>query len=321
MSQTPSWYGAAEFVPLTRDSSGSRAFATFGADADAALIGTTALSSNDFNAEFAGGGRFMIGRQLGEWYRFEVAYLGAYSYDDDMAIRDTTANSQGGTGTLTSPLTGFGNPETAGLDFNEFAQIGFESEFNSLEFHLRRKLALPTHGVEASFLLGGRYMQIDEQFGYSALANVPAAAGAMNDVSVVTDNKLIGLQMGMLLQFYQTSRAWIDLELKGGIFENMASQNSSYTNVDENGVTSVFTGSEDEMRTSFAGEILLAANYNFSRTLTLKLGYQATAVTGVALAEENFEDNLSLLSLGPAQLNHNGHVVYHGPVIGLTWVH
>jgi len=318
MSQQPNWYAGAEFVPLIRSGQGSRPFARFGADHPDA--GTVALHSNEFDDEFAGGGRFFLGKQFGAWHRFEVAYLGAYNFDDDAAVRDNTVNTPGGTGTLASPFTDFGNPETQGLDFNELAQISFESDFHSLEFHMRRKIAIPTHGVEASFLLGGRYMQIDENFAYRTVANVPAAQGAINDVAVAAENKLIGIQIGTLLQFYQTPRAWIDLDLKGGIFQNLAEQRSVYTNVDNNGAATVATTSDDEMRTSFAGEILLAANYNFSRTFTLRMGYQATAITGLALAEENFQDNLSLLSLGPGQLDHDGTAVYHGPVIGVTWV-
>ena len=41
-------------------------------------------------------------------------------------------------------------------------------------------------------------------------------------------------------------------------------------------------------------------------------------VQGVALGSENFESSVGLLTGGPANLNHDGYVIYHGPHIGLV---
>ncbi|MEZ6110946.1 MAG: hypothetical protein R3C99_08020 [Pirellulaceae bacterium] len=52
----------------------------------------------------------------------------------------------------------------------------------------------------------------------------------------------------------------------------------------------------------------------------MRLGYQATWITGVALAEQNLPADLMVAPVRPAEVNHGGDIVYHGPVIGLTWV-
>ena len=45
----------------------------------------------------------------------------------------------------------------------------------------------------------------------------------------------------------------------------------------------------------------------------------ATIGPGVALAIDNFQTDINLLTLGPGQLVHDGTAVYHGPVVGVTW--
>jgi len=42
-------------------------------------------------------------------------------------------------------------------------------------------------------------------------------------------------------------------------------------------------------------------------------------VTGVAVAANNFEPDAGILQFGPAQINHRGQVVYHGPYAGLEF--
>jgi hypothetical protein len=49
-----------------------------------------------------------------------------------------------------------------------------------------------------------------------------------------------------------------------------------------------------------------------------RIGYQALLIDGLALASENFDRNVAILTAGPAELVHDGSVVYHGPFVGLT---
>jgi hypothetical protein len=61
--------------------------------------------------------------------------------------------------------------------------------------------------------------------------------------------------------------------------------------------------------------------YQLTSHLAVRAGYQMLWVDGLAVAVEQFNPNLAELTLGPARLNDNGTLVYHGPHLGmvLTW--
>jgi hypothetical protein len=121
--------------------------------------------------------------------------------------------------------------------------------------------------------------------------------------------------MGLLGQFLFTPWTWVDWEMKGAIANNSASQNTVY--VDNQG--SQFVGGRDENSTSFIGETSVILNYQVRPSITFRVGYQALWVTGLALADQNFQTNLATLTLGPAQLKHDADMVYHGFNIGLVF--
>ncbi len=310
----PKWIVMAELLALRRDQDGNRVFATLGAG------GPSVLESGDLHDEFDAGVRVMVGRALGDWYRLEALYSGSYSWGHTAAVRNVDANALAGTGNLFSPFSDFGNAGAInGLDYNELASIGYTSDLDNFEFNLRRRIKVWPGPWAVSFLLGARVMRIEEQFAYFTTANVPAAQGAINDVQVGTGNTLVGMQLGLQLQYMVVPRGWIDFEIKGVIFANDADQNTFYRNVDENGVTTITRGAAGEQATSYMGDLALMFIYQFTPTFTFRMGYNAMFLEGVAIASENFQSNVNLLRLGPAEIIHNGRVVYHGPTLGLTW--
>ena len=157
-------------------------------------------------------------------------------------------------------------------------------------------------------MVGARYLQLDETLAYNT-------TGAGGDVAydIAVENRLVGVQIGLLTQFLLRPRMWIDADLKGGIFANEARLNQALSQG-----APVSTGSDTRNRTSFVGELNLQFNYSFTNAATFYAGYNAYWITGVALAQDNFQRDFSLLSLGPAQVDHRGETVYHGPNIGVT---
>jgi hypothetical protein len=73
-----------------------------------------------------------------------------------------------------------------------------------------------------------------------------------------------------------------------------------------------------EDHTAFAGELALTFVYRWSPHLTTRLGYQALWLEQLALAPDNLNTDLNILTLGPAQLNHDSGSVYHGPFAGIA---
>jgi len=307
------WYVTADFVPLTFDTSRDVEFARFGP------LGPTVLSTSDLDQEFDSGGEFTIGRTVGDCWRIEGTYLGAYSWDDIAFVQDSSANALGGTGNLSSLLSEFALPPVAGLDFNNFVSVQSFTNMTSAEVNLRYWVNMPPGPFDVSLLVGARFLNFEDRIFFRSEANVPGPAGATNQVLTRTDNDMIGLQIGIEGALLVTQHAWFDVDLKGAILQNTASQETEYTNVDNLGIATVFPTGREQERTSFLGDISLMFNVQCSPSTVFRLGYQATFLTGMAIAAENIETNNVLLSGGPGRLNDRGELVYHGPAIGLTW--
>jgi hypothetical protein len=308
----PHWYAQADLQVLRRDNLRSFDFASFGER------GPRTLSSGGLDDQFKGGTRILVGMSLGDWYRLEGSYYGAFHWSDSSALRNIDPNGQNGFGNLMSPFSDFGNPPVPGIDFNNFAMIRLSSELDNVELNLRRRIALPPGPFEASFLVGVRYTRLDEDFTYTTDSGIPLPGGTLNDVVTRTKNEMIGIQIGMLTQWLVHPRSWIDFEVKGAAYSNAAQLHTDFINVDENGVATQYLGQDDKTVTSGILELSLLLNHQFTRTLTFRLGYSAMWFGGVALAPDNFVSSADLLQLGPVQINDKGRAVYHGPVIGLV---
>lgn len=306
------WYIASDIIALKRDPSDERPIATLGA------TDNVVLSTSDLRNEFEAGARLTVGRRLSDWYAIEATYFGLTTWNAFAAVRDDTVNINATEGNLFSPFSNFGNPAgVIGLDFNALASIENRSSLDNFEISLRQQVDLPPSGLGASMLYGVRMMNLRETFRYRTESASPVA-GSINDISVDTDNDLIGFQLGSVLEFQIEDRGWITVEMKGVVAHNGAGQ---VTTGDLEALATPLDSARDETRTAFVGDISVALVYRFTPGILGRIGYQSMWVDGVALASENLQADPDLLTLGPPQLVHDGSVVYHGPFAGLmfTW--
>lgn len=307
----PVWFSRVEAQVLYRETKGSHSMATLGA------AGPEVLGTSGFESESDAGIRIILGRSVGQWYRLEGVFSGAQEWSDSLTVRNFDLNSLFGLGNLMSPFTNFGDPlPIVGLDFNDFASIRFKSQFNNAELNLRRRLITQAGRWEGSYLIGLRYIDVTEDFGYST-SSITLGQTSI-DYDTHTSNHMTGVQLGLTTQLLIRPRMWIDFDIKGGVFANDASMSYSVTQLGILGNTNVFNGTDQQDRASYMGELSLQFQYQFTSHLTFTAGYNAILITGVALGADNFEDDLARVALGPARLNHQGEAVYHGPSFGLT---
>ncbi len=343
LAQGPQVYVMVDFLPLVRDQSGwtpfqAQAFREESDDDDPIVTyrREAVLSTSSFDDELKPGERALVGVALSDWYRLEFSYLGLHSWSDSAAVRYN--NADGEDGNLLSPFSSFGDrlgrpgldplmddgsfEAVEGLDFNELASISFSSELDSAELNVRRRVCMPANrhvAAEMSCLVGLRYMQVREDFGYFTQSPLPDFE-TQNAVDVRTENDLFGVQLGALAQFLVHNRAWIDLQVKGAFFLNQAESRVAADVYDVLNAQNETSALNDEVDcASFLGDISLQFNYQFAPSWTIRAGYNAMWLTGVALASENFVGDASTLINGPASVDHSGSVVYHGPNIGLIW--
>ena len=305
------WYATAEYAPLMADPE----------DVIIARVGPTgpiALETSELETEFNHGGKFTVGRRIRGCYRLEGTFLGNYDWEDVAVATNDDLNTEGGIGDLSTLLSDFSDPIVVGLDGASLVSIAVQHEMWSAEANLRYWMELPPGPFDVSILVGGRYMQINDQFNFLSVADLPLATGTINDVQVNTENELIGVQIGIQGAWLVTTRWWMDLDLKGGIYQNNASQETSFI-VDTGPLDETITAVEQD-RTAWVGDLSLTANWQMTPTLSFRVGYQALFVHGIALGAQNLEANVGVLPAGPTILDDRGEIVYHGPTIGLTWM-
>lgn len=308
-------YVIGDFAPLMYDANGTLPLARLGATGD------TLLTTNDLKPEFDAGGRITIGYTFGGGcYQVEGSYLGVYSWQHSITVPDSTANALGGVGNLSSAFSNFNDPAIAGLDLNNRITVSDSNSFKSAEINFRTWLNVPPGPFDVQLLVGARYMKAQETYIYGAISDRPLALGSQNSANVQTGNDMYGVQIGIDMDFLVSARFYYDFELKGGIMQNFASQNTSYTNIDSAGTISVFDTGNSQHRTSFFGDLSLTGNWQMAPNLSLRFGYQAIFLNGIALGPQNFQTNNSLLRTGPGQLDDSGEAIYHGPVLGLMWM-
>jgi len=279
-----------------------------------------ALSTRDLDKPFNAGPRFLVGHTFEDSiYQVEFSYFWLSDFNDSAAVRDSTTNEFGAPGNLFSPFGGLGANPIVGLDYNDFVSIREFSFMQNVELNLRRQLPMPQERLAASFLIGVRAVGVREQFEYSSHTNYVEGGGsaAVNYVRTRTRNELYGCQIGMLFEFNVEQKWWINTELKGAICNNAAGMDSVYLH-SQSGTQDAYFGERSQNGTSFLGDLAVTLVCRPTPNLSAEIGYQAIWINGMAIAAKNLGSDIDILESGPAQLNHRGSVVYHGPHAGLV---
>ena len=306
-----SWYASADFAPLKLDHQLDVEIARLGPD------GPTVLDTGELQREFDAGGQFTFGRRIFDCYRIEGTYIGLHDYEEAAIATNNDPIGGGAVGNLSTLLSGFADPVIPGFDNVSRVSIALDSTFQSAEVNLRYWADMPPGPFDVSYLVGGRYIRIREQFNLATESALPVLdGGTLNDAQVNTENDLVGLQIGIQGACLISARWWFDFDLKGGIYNNSTNQATSFITTGEG---EVLTGAEDET-TAFVGDISLVANWQMTPNLQFRIGYHAIFIDGVAIASENLAANTDLLVTGPGRLDDQGEIAYHGPLIGLTWM-
>ncbi len=161
-------------------------------------------------------------------------------------------------------------------------------------------------GFEKEYLVGLRYVELGEQFDWTAqdIINV----GDDGRYKIHTRNDLFGYQMGTGMT-YQAPRWSLGTQVKGGVFLNRATGDSrlDYTVNDEND----FDLHMVENQLSFVGEFKLQGKYHVMPNVSLRAGYEMLLITSSALAP-----NQATFTSNTTYLNTTANPFYHGASFG-----
>lgn len=308
-------YFTAQAVAFRRDWQTSRNITTLDNQTD------VVLRTRDLNFVSQPGLSLLAGRRLTDYFAVEASFVGLLNWDETRAVQNITPNSQGTLGNLFSPFSGFGNPPILGLDYNDFVSIRTVSDFNTFELNVRQRFDTLPSLMQASGLYGFRYINIHEQFQYRSESTAPPGVGSNNAVNVETHNNLYGIQAGGTVELRIEPRGWLNLEAKGLMCNNSATEETTHAIGPTQGPSVTTDSSASRSRVVFGADVAATVVWKFTPHIIGRLGYQGIFLDGLALASENFVRNAPFIPSGVTDVYRNGHLAYHGPFAGLsaTW--
>jgi len=305
------WYGELTATGLKRDTD-----PTGGPIATLDTADNVVLYARDAWPDFRAGAMVRLGRMFTPRWAIEYSYLGTGTWQADAAVGDQTANALGGLGNLFSPFGDFGDAPVEDFDYNELVSIHGSTDLASFELSLRNRLSMPTEPLQVSVFYGIRYIDLGERFDYYSQTQVPLPTGATQWVDVRIQNDLFGAQLGTLLEWHIEPQWWLDARLAAGLYNNRAMQRTVYCETGDHPGENVLEKHGE--RGSVGAEVSLALAYYPRPNLGAQFGYHFLWLDRVALAAENFETDPILLREGPAQLDSEGTIMFHGPFLGVT---
>ena len=289
------WYAGVDFMVPTR---ADNARAVFQRNQGIAppVVGNLALLNDDsIELDFTGAGRVVFGNRSGE-FGFDASYLATDKWQD-------TASLFSPTGLLASPFSTPGAAPVLGLDNNTSAIVDYTTQLQTAEFNFTQRIYSCPNG-DASFLFGVRYMTIEESLLYSSVNAVTP-----HSLLTTTDNQIIGPQLGTILETPLVGGT-ASFIFKAGLGLNSAEKTTLFDGT---------FGAGEEQTATFMSEIGVDCMFHPTQFLAIRVGYHLVAANQVALATDNFENNLSVLGSGTANVQTNAGVVYHSPYIGLVF--
>ncbi len=323
----PHWYDFfAEAVVLRRENGFNQVLMTQGIRGLAPPSAIAALQTDDldfgYKPGFRVGGRF----QTSAVGSIEAIYLGGIHWDDQAFA---TSNNND----LYSAFSDFGNDPFGGYEDSDqaaFSSVIYDSELDSVEVNFRKDHTSHRYRLSSSFLIGVRYVRIDEELNhridvephFDPINMVPREA-AFTQYDVLTKNDLIGGQIGSEVVMCLFPGLTLGAELKAGAYGNRAELHSNLSS------TTIPGGSNENLdNTGFAfasdGKAFLL--WQFHPLWKLRGGYEVLYLNGVATSSGNYKSSPFINTSpgggtmpGQVTLNNGDDLVYHGFQLGLEF--
>lgn len=266
-------------------------------------LGGVALDANRLQPPMSAGPRVGVIRQIGPCTAIEGNYFNVSPFGGQ-----TVTPAVGGP----FAMTNFGD-----LVFDDIAnaQLKSNARIQSAELNWRRSA-----GPAITWIAGFRWVQWNEQTtaNYVFANPTPDDLGS-GSVTAGTGNDLYGGQIGVDALLWDRGGPWkVSGLAKGGLFYNVASQNSTAGFVPLPGFGPPYTlpkvsAAKDDV--AFCGEVGLTSTYWLTPWLSWRAGYSLFWLSGVAVAPEQFP--LANYGAGTTTINTNGSVLLHGVTTGL----
>jgi hypothetical protein len=304
------WTASAEFITLDRIGTVNQTLVTTypGAPNPTGQYivgqGTDQVYSSDLTQCFAGGPKVGLLRHGDNGYNLELSFFEIDGWNNSASVAS---------GTNTTPI--FVAPG-APLEFvqttdytNQYMVWRYATRLNNAELNLRWDFC-----PRVTMLAGFRWVNLSEQ-----LQGTLPPYRSVPFWDNTTRNNLCGLQIGEDWKLLDRGRLSIDGVVKAGIFDNIADETTDVS------IYQVVHGeSASTNHAAFLGEIGVQCKYEVTRKLSLKIGYEAMWLEGVALAPGQIPKTFSnttwpVGSVAALGVDSRSGVFYHGATAGLEY--
>lgn len=316
----PHWFAEIGVLALDRDVIGNpgyaQVFATQGAG------GPPALQFNQLHFDSEAALKVTIGHRWNERNTVEVSYFGQDTWSDQAAA----GNPAGGQFSILSNYGTRQEPQfpappaapTFGIGNNTTLQtIAYSSKLQSAELNLvhdewvydiGRTEKRPWREAMVSWIGGVRFLKLDDIFAYRTRGNViPGVVndpGASLDYEVRAFNRAFGPQVGVRSTAQLRRKFSIGGEAKFAVLANGEGQRTQIASVfNTPAFFGVITGSQSAIRRTFAYQLDAWAQYDLTRDLSMKLGFDFLRIAQRVLAPRQFDPNVLLNNGVLAPLN------------------
>jgi hypothetical protein len=267
----------------------------------------TALRTSDLHFGGTGGLRVLVGIRpdpaccplCSAW---EISYWGIFGLNANQTVTDSAGN--------------LAIPGDLGLASNNFTltnilDVNYQSQVNNVELNCVKSCFRCCDQID--FLCGFRYINVNETL---TITGTDFQEGTSN-YNVHTDNNLYGLQLGGRYE-RQVSAFWfLQLVAKSGVFLNAVHQSQQATDYPTAAAPFSLRDRISSRGSAVAtlGELNIIMIRWLNETWSLRLGYTAMGIGGLALATDqlDFTDTFS----SGSQLQSTGWVFLHGGLMGL----
>ena len=310
------WYGYVGGLVMTRDQP-NKYWTTY----NQANNDDQVLNTANANAHWDGGGEVTIGRCFGCGNKLDVTYWGIWQLKGSASVTDPTNNLGTPLDTTNGGLTLNGQTADSFYASSHETVIQRNDQVNNIEVNwsYNPTAADCSCGVSSSWLVGFRYFRFDEDLLWTSVAGgftYGEDGGAdQADLQFRCKNDLYGFQVGNRLDWKFCDRCGIFLGTKGGIYDNNASTESTWsTGSGVNGFA--YSGHKDTV--SFIGQADLGLTYDFNCRWSATLGYRVLFATGLALSDNQIPAFLAAQS-DMQDVKTNGDLVLHGGFAGVSF--
>lgn len=245
--------------------------------------GPVVLTTSDIQMTTEAGFRFQWTCESECLTDFQFAYMGSHSFYRSATVGGTDVRGILFNGTSSDPATS--------------VSTTYKSDLDSIELNLRTR-----QWRRIAPIVGLRGLQLEDLIEHT---------NAIGQISAMTDNELYGVHFGFEAVAFQYGPWSLESTVKAGVFYNnldvmMGSDNINFT--------------QWFHETAFMGDLNVSLRYQWCPRISVRVGYQALWLDGVALIPDQF-DNFDI-GANPVQGRIDLTTVdYHGTFVGLeaTW--